>query len=32
MEAIRLSDEILVLKAEPVGHIVKSFKIKMPKK
>ena len=27
MEAIKLSDEILVLKAEPVGHIVKSFKI-----
>ena len=26
MEAIKLSDEILVLKAEPVGHIVKSFK------
>ncbi len=25
MEAIKLSDEILVLKAEPVGHIVKSF-------
>ena len=31
MEAIRLSDEILVLKAEPVGHIVKSFKVKMPR-
>ncbi|AXH15987.1 ABC transporter ATP-binding protein [Malaciobacter mytili] len=26
MEAIKLSDEILVLKAEPVGHIVKKFK------
>ncbi len=26
MEAIRLSDEILVLKAEPVGHIVQTFK------
>jgi len=26
MEAIKLSDEILVLKAEPVGHISKSFK------
>lgn len=25
MEAIKLSDEILVLKAEPVGHIVKTF-------
>jgi len=32
MEAIRLSDEILVLKAEPVGHIVKSFKISRPRK
>ena len=31
MEAIRLSDEILVLKAEPVGHIVKSFKIERPR-
>ena len=31
MEAIRLSDEILVLKAEPVGHIVKSFKVEMPR-
>lgn len=25
MEAIKLSDKILVLKAEPVGHIVKTF-------
>ena len=32
MEAIRLSDEILVLKAEPVGHIVKSFKMEMPRR
>lgn len=32
MEAIKLSDEILVLKAEPVGHIVKSFKIDTPRK
>ena len=31
MEAIRLSDEILVLKAEPVEHIVKSFKVEMPR-
>ena len=31
MEAIKLSDEILVLKAEPVGHIVKSFKIDTPR-
>lgn len=27
MEAIKLSDEIIVLKAEPVGHISKIFKI-----
>ncbi len=26
MEAIKLSDEILVLKSEPVGHIVQTFK------
>ncbi|MFY9094813.1 ATP-binding cassette domain-containing protein, partial [Aliarcobacter butzleri] len=32
MEAIKLSDEILVLKAYPVGHIVKSFKIFRPRK
>ena len=32
MEAIRLSDEILVLKAEPVGHIIKTFKIEKPRK
>ncbi|MFX4234163.1 ABC transporter ATP-binding protein [Aliarcobacter butzleri] len=32
MEAIKLSDEILVLKAYPVGHIVKSFKISRPRK
>lgn len=25
MEAIKLSDEVLVLKADPVGHIVKTF-------
>lgn len=31
MEAIKLSDEILLLKAEPVGHFVKSFKIKTPR-
>lgn len=31
MEAIKLSDEILVLKAQPVGHIVKSFKIDTPR-
>lgn len=31
MEAIKLSDEILVLKALPVGHIIKSFKISMPR-
>ena len=31
MEAIKLSDEILVLKAETVGHIVKSFKIDTPR-
>ena len=27
MEAIKLSDEIIVLKAKPVGHIKKIFKI-----
>lgn len=27
MEAIKLSDEIIVLKAEPVGHIAKKFSI-----
>lgn len=32
MEAIKLSDEILVLNAEPVGHISKSFKISTPRK
>ncbi|NCB12729.1 MAG: ATP-binding cassette domain-containing protein [Erysipelotrichia bacterium] len=31
MEAIKLSDEILVLKAEPVGHIVKKFNYDTPK-
>lgn len=31
MEAIRLSDEILLLKAEPVGHIVENFKIEKPR-
>lgn len=31
MEAIKLSDEILVLKAEPVGHIVKNFTYDTPK-
>ena len=31
MEAIRLSDEILVLKAEPVGHIIKKFSFDLPK-
>lgn len=32
MEAVRLSDEIIVLKAEPVGHISKKFKIEEPRK
>lgn len=32
MEAVKLSDEILVLKAYPVGYIVKSFKISRPRK
>lgn len=32
MEAIKLSDEILVLKAEPVGHIIKKFNFEFPKK
>lgn len=32
MEAVKLSDEILVLKAYPIGHIVKSFKISRPRK
>ncbi|MCG3718353.1 ATP-binding cassette domain-containing protein, partial [Aliarcobacter butzleri] len=32
MEAVKLSDEILVLKAYHVGHIVKSFKISRPRK
>jgi NitT/TauT family transport system ATP-binding protein len=32
MEAIKLSDEILVLKAEPVGHIIKKFNFELPKK
>jgi len=31
MEAIKLSDEIIVLKAKPVGHIVKKFDIKLEK-
>ncbi|WP_417331708.1 ABC transporter ATP-binding protein [Halarcobacter sp.] len=31
MEAIKLSDEILVLKSEPVGHIVKRFKFDKPR-
>lgn len=31
MEAIKLSDEIIVLKAEPVGHIKKIFSIDLPK-
>ena len=31
MEAIKLSDEILVLKAEPVGHIIKKFSFDLPK-
>ncbi len=31
MEAIKLSDEILVLKAEPVGHIVETFKYDLQK-
>lgn len=30
MEAIKLSDEIIVLKADPVGHISKSFSIETP--
>ncbi|MFW3328815.1 ABC transporter ATP-binding protein, partial [Aliarcobacter butzleri] len=32
MEAVKLSDEILVLKAYPIGHIAKSFKISRPRK
>ena len=32
MEAIKLSDEIIVLKAEPIGHIKKIFSIDLPKK
>lgn len=31
MEAIKLSDEILVLKGEPVGHIVKKFTFDKPR-
>jgi len=31
MEAIKLSDEIIVLKAQPVGHIVKKFNTKLEK-
>lgn len=31
MEAIKLSDEVLVLKAEPVGHIVETFKYDVQK-
>jgi len=31
MEAIKLSDEILVLKAEPIGHIVETFKYDLQK-
>ncbi|RBQ26008.1 MULTISPECIES: ABC transporter ATP-binding protein [Arcobacteraceae] len=31
MEAIKLSDEIIVLKAEPIGHIAKKFSIEMPR-
>ncbi|WP_418179692.1 ABC transporter ATP-binding protein [Aliarcobacter lanthieri] len=31
MEAIKLSDEIIVLKAEPIGHIAKSFNIEIPR-
>ncbi len=30
MEAIKLSDEILLLKAEPVGHVVKTFTYDLP--
>ena len=30
MEAIKLSDEVLLLKAEPVGHIVKTFTYELP--
>ncbi len=30
MEAIKLSDEVLLLKAEPVGHIVKTFTYTLP--
>ncbi|WP_072681332.1 ABC transporter ATP-binding protein [Arcobacter sp. LA11] len=30
MEAIKLSDEVLLLKAEPVGHIVKTYKYDVP--
>ena len=31
MEAIKLSDEVLVLKAEPVGHIIETFKYALKK-
>ncbi len=31
MEAIKLSDEVLLLKSEPVGHIVQSFKFELPR-
>lgn len=31
MEAIKLSDEVLVLKADPVGHIVKTFQYDVKK-
>lgn len=30
MEAVKLSDKILVLKAQPVGHIIKTFNYTMP--
>ncbi len=30
MEAVKLSDEILLLKSEPIGHIVQSFKFDLP--
>ena len=32
MEAVKLSDEILLLKSEPLGHIVKTFKIDVNQK
>jgi NitT/TauT family transport system ATP-binding protein len=30
MEAIKLSDQVMLLKAEPVGHIIKTFEYTLP--